>query len=209
MEKNVPIGGIVVSAGLSSRMGDFKPLLPLGRKTIIENTVDRLLEAGISAVSLVVGYKGNEVEALFKKRNDSRIHILYNTEYQTTDMLHSIKIALKDQQEKNMSAAFILPGDLPAVQKGTFLHLIDRYKKENPLLIFPTLLGRKKHPPLLDASCFEHVINYKGSGGLRAALELFSESTLYTEINDIGCSMDADTPEQYKALLDYFKSANL
>lgn len=31
--------GLITAAGLSSRMGDFKPLMPLCGRTVIENTV--------------------------------------------------------------------------------------------------------------------------------------------------------------------------
>ncbi len=41
------IGGLILAAGLSSRMGDFKPLMPLRGKTLIENTIDSLLLCGI------------------------------------------------------------------------------------------------------------------------------------------------------------------
>lgn len=44
------ICGLIVAAGLSSRMGCFKPLLPLRGKTVIENTIDSMLLCGISPV---------------------------------------------------------------------------------------------------------------------------------------------------------------
>ncbi|MBR4870290.1 MAG: NTP transferase domain-containing protein, partial [Oscillospiraceae bacterium] len=34
------MSGVVAAAGLSSRMGAFKPLLPYAGKTVIESTVD-------------------------------------------------------------------------------------------------------------------------------------------------------------------------
>ena len=52
------ICGLIVAAGLSSRMGCFKPLLPLRGKTVIENTIDSMLLCGISPVVIVLGYRG-------------------------------------------------------------------------------------------------------------------------------------------------------
>ena len=40
------IGGLILAAGLSSRMGDFRPLMPLRGKVLIENTIDSLLLCG-------------------------------------------------------------------------------------------------------------------------------------------------------------------
>ena len=33
------VNGLILAAGLSSRMGDFKPLLPFGNKTVIESSI--------------------------------------------------------------------------------------------------------------------------------------------------------------------------
>ena len=45
------IGGLILTAGLSSRMGDFKPLMPLRDKTLIENSIDSMLLCGIRSPS--------------------------------------------------------------------------------------------------------------------------------------------------------------
>ena len=63
------ICGLIVAAGLSSRMGCFKPLLPLRGKTVIENTIDSMLLCGISPVVVVLGYRGREVEAVLHSRS--------------------------------------------------------------------------------------------------------------------------------------------
>ena len=45
------IGGLILAAGCSKRMGDFKPLMPLRGKTLIENTIDSMLLCGISPIT--------------------------------------------------------------------------------------------------------------------------------------------------------------
>ena len=49
------IGGLILAAGLSSRMGDFKPLMPLRGKTLIENSIDSLLLCGVDPIVVVLG----------------------------------------------------------------------------------------------------------------------------------------------------------
>ena len=44
------IGAVVAAAGLSSRMGDFKPLLPFDGVTVIERCIANLRAAGASAL---------------------------------------------------------------------------------------------------------------------------------------------------------------
>jgi CTP:molybdopterin cytidylyltransferase MocA len=40
------IVALILAAGYSSRMGALKPLLPVGRSTVIEEAVTRFLDAG-------------------------------------------------------------------------------------------------------------------------------------------------------------------
>ena len=55
------IGGLILAAGCSKRMGDFKPLMPLRGKTLIENTIDSMLLCGISPITVVLGHRGRDI----------------------------------------------------------------------------------------------------------------------------------------------------
>jgi len=55
---------LVPAAGLSERMGSWKPLLPFGDSTIVETVVANAL-AVCSRVILVVGYRGKDLGARF------------------------------------------------------------------------------------------------------------------------------------------------
>jgi hypothetical protein len=57
------LAAIVLAAGRSSRMGELKPLLPLGDGTVIGRAVGAYLEGGVSDVRVVVGWRGAEVAA--------------------------------------------------------------------------------------------------------------------------------------------------
>ena len=59
--------GIVLAAGLSSRMNAFKPLLTLQGKTIIEHSVESLFSGGVRQVVVVVGYRADEVERVYEE----------------------------------------------------------------------------------------------------------------------------------------------
>ena len=56
------INGLIVAAGLSSRMKDFKPLMKINNKPLIMNTIDSLRQGGIKDIYVVVGYRGDEIE---------------------------------------------------------------------------------------------------------------------------------------------------
>lgn len=89
------INGIVLAAGLSSRMKLFKPFLKLKEKTIIENSIDSIFNSGVNKVVVVLGYRAKEVESFLRDKYDpSRLVCIYNDKYAETDMLTSIKIGI-------------------------------------------------------------------------------------------------------------------
>ena len=48
-------GALIVAAGKSSRMGDFKPMLQLGSISIAQRVINNFRQAGISKVVVVTG----------------------------------------------------------------------------------------------------------------------------------------------------------
>ena len=49
-------GALIVAAGKSSRMGDFKPMLQLGSISIAQRVINNFRQAGISKIVVVTGY---------------------------------------------------------------------------------------------------------------------------------------------------------
>lgn len=191
------ISGLVLAAGLSSRMGSYKPLMPLRGRTVIENTVDSLLEGGASDVVVVLGFRGAEVERLLRRRySDSELRLVYNREFATTDMLHSIKLGLASLPD--CEAFFLLPGDMPVVDRQTFFLLRCAMPWDRPAIVFPMLGGYRKHPPLIDARFVAAIRDYAGPDGLRGFWRLHEGAVVTVPVDDRGCWCDLDTFEQYR-----------
>lgn len=188
--------GLVLAAGLSSRMGEFKPLMPLRGKTLIENTVDSVFAGGAATVTVVVGYRGEEVSALLQARYGERARIAWNTDYAGTDMLRSIQIGC--QALPACDGFFLLPGDMPAVSRETFRRLRAAYSLESPRVIFPTLDGYRKHPPFIDFRLVPELLAWRMEGGLRTLWARHEEWIRTVPVDDIGVWMDLDTPEDYR-----------
>jgi molybdenum cofactor cytidylyltransferase len=54
------ISGIILAAGLSTRMGEPKQLLPFGNSTIIETVIDNMLGAKLENVIVVIGHEAEK-----------------------------------------------------------------------------------------------------------------------------------------------------
>ena len=188
------ICGLVLAAGLSRRMGDFKPLLSFRGKTLIENTIDSVFESGARQVVVVTGYRAEELETVLEKRYGSRVILTRNPDYAVTDMLHSIRTGCQSMPE--CDAFFLLPGDMPVVQTQTFQRILSR--RDGTLnVIFPTLDGYRKHPPLVDYRLIPEIMAFTGDGGLRRFWQAHEDIIRTVSVDDAGVWVDLDTQEDY------------
>ena len=190
------ICALILAAGLSRRMGDFKPLLPLRGKTLIENSVESVLSGGAETVTVVTGYRADEVENVLRRSFGERVNFARNPDYASTDMMRSIQIgaaALPD-----CGAFFLLPGDMPVVAAGTFNQLLAAREREKAPVVFPTLDGYRKHPPLIDARLIPTIRTFDGDGGLRELWKRYENDILTVPVDDAGVWVDLDTPADYQ-----------
>ena len=189
------ICGLVLAAGLSRRMGDFKPLLPFRGKTLIENTIDSILSSGAHQVVVVTGHRADELEAVLSEKYEGRVILTRNHEFATSDMLRSIQIGCAAMPE--CDAFFLLPGDMPVVEPITFQKVLAQ--RDGTLgVIFPTLDGFRKHPPLVDYRLIPQILGFHGEGGLRRFWQEQEHLIRTVAVDDAGVWMDLDTQEDYK-----------
>lgn len=152
------VGAVIAAAGLSSRMGDFKPLLPFGKACIAHHLVEMLKQAGVSPIVMVTGYRGEELEEALK---DSGILFVRNQNYTSTEMLDSVKLGFSVIRE-NCDAALVMPVDVPAVTGATVRKIVEAQGA-----IVRTKCGnRRGHPVKLDAAAMDAVQVYQG--GIRS-----------------------------------------
>ena len=189
------ICGLVLAAGLSRRMGEFKPLLPFRGKTLIENTIDSILSSGAHQVVVVTGHRADELEAILSEKYEGRVILTRNHEFATSDMLRSIQIGCQAMPE--CDSFFLLPGDMPVVEPSTFQKVL-AHRDGTLGVIFPTLDGYRKHPPLVDYRLIPQILAFHGEGGLRQFWQE-QEALIHTvAVDDVGVWVDLDTQEDYK-----------
>lgn len=199
------IHGLVLAAGMSKRMQQFKPLMKIGDKTMIETTVDQMLDAGVKRVTVVLGYRAEEVKRVLTldRQRAKKIQFAYNIQYETTEMLDSIKVGLREME--SCDYFFVAPGDMPAISEGTYQTLCGYAGKTQKRVVFPVLEGRRKHPPMIAWECREDILNFEGMG-LRELWKQYEGAILEVPLNDRGCTMDVDYQADYRKVCIYIKA---
>lgn len=187
---------VIVAAGLSSRMGSFKPLLPIAGKPAIVYLADHLFQAGVDQCIIVTGYRGDEIRAACASM--PAIIWGYNPDYAETDMFTSVKIGFS-LVPKNCRRVLMMPADIPLIQAETVKAML----AANTALAIPVYQGKKSHPISLSSELMPALIEWKGSRGLKGAFENLGIKPELIPTNDPFGLMDMDTPEDYEKLLSF------
>ena len=189
------IGAVVAAAGLSSRMGDFKPLLPFDGATVIERCVANLRAAGASEIVVVTGHRAAELAAQLRD-----VTLVHNPLYAETQMFDSLRLGLR-ALPADCDTILLTPGDVPLVEPETVRALLDTKAG----FACPVCAGRRGHPVALDGRYRDAVLRYAGDGGLRGAIAALGIPVTEVEVADEGMSRDLDTPADYLEVLELLK----
>lgn len=192
------IAVLIIAAGYSSRMGDFKPLLPLGKTSALERLIQTYQTHGVGHIYVVVGHRKDELIEVLK---GYKVHIVYNEDYDK-GMFSSIQKGLRAMDE-TIEAFYMNPVDIPLIKAQSLECLYEAYVREKKGVNYPTFLGRKGHPPLIDMKYKEQILLSNGEGGLKKVLEAFCDDALHVKVYDQAVLMDMDTKEDYEALKAY------
>lgn len=188
---------IVLAAGFSSRMGKFKPLLPLGETTLLERILVLLRDAGIEDIRVVIGHRADEMLPLLEKL---RVRPVVNSRFRE-GMFSSVEAGVKSLDE-SCDAFFLLPVDVPLVRRQTLIDLMQAYGQDNrERIIYPAFCGERGHPPLISASYRGRIIGWHGEGGLKALLMEYDAHAAEVEVVDEYILCDVDSPEDYQRVL--------
>ena len=189
------IGAVIVAAGMSSRMGDFKPMLNIGSISIAQRIVATFHQAGVDRIVVITGYNAQQLE---RHLSNSGLIFLRNVDYETTQMFDSAKIGLRYLQDKCDRILFT-PVDIPLFTAMTVTELI----ASGAELACPVCRGQTGHPLLIASSLVPALLNDSGEGGLAGAISRCGAAMTQVPVDDPGILHDADTPADYRALLEY------
>lgn len=189
------IGALIVAAGMSTRMGEFKPMLSIGSISVAQRVIATLSQAGVSKIVMVTGYNATVLE---RHLSGNGIIFLRNENYETTQMFDSVKIGLSYLQDKCDKVLFT-PVDVPLFTAKTAKTILD---SGAPLAV-PMCEGQQGHPILIANDLIPEILNDCGEMGLKGAMDRCSAPLLRIDVEDPGTIHDADTPEDFSQLLEY------
>ena len=200
----ISITAIILAAGKGERMRRIKPLLPLGKGTVIAHVAGSFRAAGIEDIRIVLGYRFNDIIPELKKNN---LGWIVNEHYEQ-GMLSSVKTGIQALGQKT-EAFLVMPVDIPLVRPPTLQAIKNAQVNHPGQIIYPSFQGHRGHPPLIPISLKETILAYAGKGGLRRCLKAWDNDSLDMAVDDQGVLLDMDTPDDYAVIMDRFECIDI
>jgi molybdenum cofactor cytidylyltransferase len=137
------IAGVLLAAGMSSRMGQNKLFLSLGGRTVLERAVATAIEAGLDPLVVVVGHEADRVRAALA---GSAAVPAFNPDHargQNTSIAVGVAALPPDAD-----AAVVMLADMPRVDAAMIRGLVAAFRERRPPLV-ASRYGDVVAPPIL------------------------------------------------------------
>ena len=192
---NATIGGVILAAGQSRRMGAQNKLLAeIDGVPIIRRTAKALLDGGLNDLVIVTGHEHRLVAAAL---DDLPVTCIYNDEYQS-GQASSVACGVRHHQNGSHAAVLIALGDMPLVRPELIAALLRDHSSlpdATDRITLPVFDGRRGNPVIWGRGFFDELVALTGDAGGRI---IFAENK--NAVNSLGwpddsIHLDIDTPE--------------
>jgi molybdenum cofactor cytidylyltransferase len=189
-----PTAGIILAAGMSTRLGRPKQLVRFGDRYLIDWVLQASLSSKLARVILVMGYKyATIMKALGKRLQNPRLEIVINQKYRE-GMGSSLRLGLERARADFPSVMFLL-GDQPIVDSPTIDWLLEKFWESEKDICVPVHKGVRGNPTLFSKAVYDKLLTIKGDMGAREIIQVNSKRVLFVELANPNLFLDIDTLE--------------
>jgi molybdenum cofactor cytidylyltransferase len=189
------IFGVLLAAGMSSRMGRPKQLLEWGGRPLVRHVAEAALASRLAGVVVVLGAEAEAARGALEGLGGP-VQTVEIADY-ASGQAASLRSGLSSLPA-SASAAVVLLVDMPLVGPALIDRLIAEYEAHpEAVAVVPRYGGRRGNPTLLAAALFEELRGLEGDTGARSVLERHGERVRWLDVDDAAVVTDADTPEAY------------
>ena len=186
---------VLLAAGFSSRMGEFKQVMDIGGKPMVRQVAEPLLAAGLKLV-VVIGYQAERVQEVLCGLPCEYII----NEHPEDGMFSSVKLGCSTVEP--VSACLVTTCDCPGILPMTIQQVKDTLVHNLRKVVIPTFRGRRGHPVGLPAFLVEQIHSLSpATPGLNSLWRHKPEIVFHLEVDDPAVLRDIDRPEDVRSEL--------
>lgn len=195
------ISALVLAAGLSTRMGKLKQLLPYGDKSVIEQVVSVLLTCSLDEIIVVLGHRDTEIRTVLAPYP---IRVTFNPRYHQ-EMLTSIQQGWSEANPKADAVMHVL-GDQPHLQASTVQQLIGAYGELGEGIYIPSFSNRRGHPILIPARYCDEIFALGAEATMRDFMRAHVAEIRHLPVESDAILRDMDTPDDYQREVNIYQA---
>lgn len=184
------VAGIVLAAGLSTRLGRPKQLVELCGKPALQHVIDAVRRTRLSPVILVI----NPAIAENLESLDTRGCTIVMNEHPDQGQSASVRVGLAAVPPESDAIVFVL-GDQPFVEPATIDGLIELFSTTGALVVRPRYADGPGHPVLIGRRLFGELAELEGDTGARPLLAKYSGVIVEYDVRHRPMPLDLDTPD--------------
>lgn len=192
------IGGVILAAGPSARMGRPKQLLSFDGKPLIQHVIDEAMASSLIEVVLVLGASAQEVIRALEMPPSPRFRFVVNFAW-ADGQSSSLRFGLEAISPHTHAAAVLL-GDQLGVTAPLIDQVADAFRSsQQPVAraLYRTSEGTiQGYPAVIGREIWKEVEKLRGDEGMRALLAR-NPGWLQEVPVDFPPPLDIDTEEQY------------
>ena len=189
---------VILAAGLSTRMGQPKALLPWMGTTLVEYQLEQMAASRVSGVVLVVGHEAEAIRARVAGRRG--VKVVENREYRQGRA--SSVVAGVSEVASDSKALLLLNVDQP---RPSWLidEVVDAHIRGGSQITIPVHKGRRGHPTVFDGSLRDEMLAITEEGlGLKQVVRRDGGRVGSVEVSSSLIYLDMNTPEEYRRGLE-------
>lgn len=189
----------ILAAGMSTRLGRPKQLLPLGGRPIVEHVARRARASKADRAFAVIGAARDATENLLEHTLDE---IVINERYprgQGSSIATAVRYLIgTDDLFGTCDAVVFLLGDQPAIDTAVIDAVIDAWHS-GAGIVMAKYSDRVGHPVLFDRQYWSELVELDGDEGGRSVITRHQADVRYVPVEGTS-PMDVDTDLDWRRL---------
>lgn len=198
MEKSENIAVLIMAAGQSSRMKGIKQLLPWNGTTLLQHTLNTILDIKKNKVFMVLGANSDLIEAELKLVKQP-VALIKNEKWQKglgSSIACGIDFIL--EQEHTIDGILICLADQPLLTDVYYKKLLQIFRTNEVAIVATKYPNKSGVPAVFSTKIAQELIHLNEDYGARRIMSKYKDNMIVLDAGEQ--IIDIDTPETYEHL---------